>query len=67
MTTPADSSAGDEYTRRLVAWRARAQQLTRSERRISLNGRMVFDYRLRPGMVEKSNAVALMRAVGLDV
>ena len=31
------------------------------------NGRIVFDYRLRPGVVEHSNALALMRAVGLDV
>jgi DNA mismatch repair ATPase MutS len=31
------------------------------------NGRINFDYRLRPGVVEKSNALALMRAVGLDV
>ena len=31
------------------------------------NGQMIFDYRMRPGVVEKSNAVALMRAVGLDV
>jgi hypothetical protein len=31
------------------------------------NGRMLFDYRLRPGVVEHSNALALMRAVGLDV
>jgi DNA mismatch repair ATPase MutS len=31
------------------------------------DGRMVFDYRLRPGVVEHSNALALMRAVGLDV
>jgi len=31
------------------------------------NGRMVFDYRLRSGVVEHSNALALMRAVGLDV
>ena len=31
------------------------------------NGRMVFDYRMRPGVVEHSNALALMRAVGLDV
>ena len=31
------------------------------------NGRMVFDYRMRPGVVEKSNAVELMRAVGLEV
>jgi len=31
------------------------------------NGQMIFDYRMRPGVVEKSNAVALMRAVGLEV
>ena len=31
------------------------------------NGKMVFDYRMRPGVVERSNALALMRAVGLDV
>ncbi len=30
-------------------------------------GRMSFDYRVRPGVVEKSNALALMRAVGLEV
>jgi hypothetical protein len=28
---------------------------------------MHFDYRLREGVVTKSNAVALMRSVGLDV
>jgi DNA mismatch repair ATPase MutS len=31
------------------------------------NGRMIFDYKLRQGVVEKSNALELMRAVGLDV
>jgi len=31
------------------------------------DGRMVFDYRMRPGVVEHSNALALMRAIGLDV
>ncbi len=31
------------------------------------NGRMIFDYRMRPGVVERSNALALMRAIGLDV
>jgi len=31
------------------------------------NGVMVFDYRMRPGVVEHSNALALMRAVGLEV
>ena len=30
-------------------------------------GRIAFDYRLKPGRVEKSNALALMRAVGLEV
>jgi hypothetical protein len=30
-------------------------------------GRMRFDYRMRPGVVQKSNALALMRSVGLDV
>jgi DNA mismatch repair ATPase MutS len=31
------------------------------------NGAIVFDYRMRPGVVQHSNALALMRAVGLDV
>jgi hypothetical protein len=31
------------------------------------NGVMTFDYRIHPGVVEKSNALELMRAVGLDV
>ncbi len=30
-------------------------------------GEIRFDYRLRPGVVERSNAIQLMRAVGLDV
>src|SRR5438093_10284569 len=29
--------------------------------------KMVFDYRMRAGVVEHSNALALMKAVGLDV
>lgn len=32
-----------------------------------LDGRMRFDYRLHPGVVEKSNALELMRSVGLEV
>jgi DNA mismatch repair ATPase MutS len=28
---------------------------------------MRFDYRMKPGPVERSNALALMRAVGLEV
>lgn len=31
------------------------------------NGRLVFDYRMRSGVVQKSNALALMRSVGLEV
>jgi DNA mismatch repair ATPase MutS len=31
------------------------------------NGSILFDYRMRPGVVEHSNALALMRAVGLEV
>ncbi len=31
------------------------------------DGKMRFDYRMRPGVVEKSNALELMRSVGLDV
>src|SRR5262245_15153266 len=30
-------------------------------------GRMVFDYRMRPGVVQRSNALELMRSVGLEV
>lgn len=31
------------------------------------DGEMVFDYRLHPGVVHHSNALALMKKVGLDV
>jgi DNA mismatch repair ATPase MutS len=31
------------------------------------DGRMTFDYRCRPGVVTRSNALALMKAVGLEV
>jgi len=31
------------------------------------DGRLVFDYRMKPGVVARSNALDLMRAVGLDV
>jgi hypothetical protein len=31
------------------------------------DGKMTFDYRMRPGIVEKSNAIALMRSVGLEI
>jgi hypothetical protein len=31
------------------------------------DGRISFDYRMRPGVVEKSNALELMRSVGLSV
>lgn len=32
-----------------------------------IDGRIQFDYRMKPGVVKTSNALALMRAVGLDV
>ena len=32
-----------------------------------INGRMTFDYRIRPGVVERSNALELMRMMGLEV
>jgi len=31
------------------------------------NGRVIFDYKKRPGVVTKSNALELMRAVGIEV
>ena len=31
------------------------------------NGKLVFDYRLQPGIVKTSNALDLMRSIGLDV
>jgi hypothetical protein len=31
------------------------------------NGRLHFDYRLRQGVVARSNALDLMRSVGLEV
>ena len=31
------------------------------------DGKLIFDYRLQPGIVESSNALNLMRSIGLDV
>ena len=31
------------------------------------NGEITFDYKMRPGVVKKSNAIELMRSIGLDV
>ena len=31
------------------------------------DGHMTFDYRMRPGIVRKSNAIELMRSVGLEI
>jgi hypothetical protein len=31
------------------------------------DGKLIFDYRLQPGIVESSNALDLMRSIGLDV
>ena len=32
-----------------------------------VDGELQFEYRLKPGVVERSNAIELMRAVGLPV
>ncbi len=32
-----------------------------------IDGKMVFDYRMRPGVVRHSNALRIMRSLGLDV
>ena len=34
---------------------------------LDADGRLAFDYTMRPGVVRQSNALALMRAVGLEV
>jgi hypothetical protein len=34
---------------------------------VLVDGKMVFDYKMQPGVVRHSNAIALMRAVGLPV
>ena len=31
------------------------------------DGRLVFDFKLQPGIVTKSNGIELMRSIGLDV
>ena len=31
------------------------------------DGQMTFDYKLRDGVVQRSNAIELMRMMGLDV
>jgi len=31
------------------------------------NGRMLFDFKLRDGVVTRSNAMELMRSIGLEV
>lgn len=37
------------------------------EEQVEADGTMTFDYRLREGLVQSSNALRLMRAIGLDV
>jgi DNA mismatch repair ATPase MutS len=32
-----------------------------------VDGKMQFDYTLRPGVVTKSNAIELMRLIGLEM
>ncbi len=55
-----------------LALTAVAQELGQLARNVHFedhieDGRIAFDYRMRPGVVEKSNALELMRSVGLRV
>ena len=55
-----------------LALTAIAERLGRPRRNVHFEDRfedgvLTFDYRLKPGVVQSSNAIALMRAVGLDV
>jgi DNA mismatch repair ATPase MutS len=52
-------------TRMVEALGARAVNMHFEDR--FAGGTLTFDYRLKPGVVQTSNALALMRAVGLDV
>ena len=53
--------------RRASCRRAPRAPRTSTSRTTLEDGAMLFDYRMRPGVVQKSNALALMRAVGLEV
>ena len=44
-----------------------AKSAVRNARTVRLDGRVIFDYRMRPGVVTHSNALELMRAVGIEV
>ena len=70
---PGGARAQLDWLRRMT-WRlaeiatdlARAPQTPIFEDRLE-DGKLVFDYRLHPGIVETSNALSLMRSIGLDV
>jgi DNA mismatch repair ATPase MutS len=47
------------------ALRPRARNVHFEDRMV--DGKLVFDYKMRDGVVTHSNAIALMRAVGLEV
>jgi hypothetical protein len=53
------------------AWRARLARTLLASRRdfakIEEGGGVTFDDRMRPGVVRRSNALAMMRSVGLEV
>jgi hypothetical protein len=54
-----------ELTKIVKSFDARAKNVHFEDQLV--NGRMAFDYQLREGVVQKSNALELMRMIGLDV
>ena len=63
MRKPTDKGTGSS----LRAYRGTKITLVAKTNREVKDGTMTFDYRVRPGVVTKSNALELMRAVGLEV
>jgi hypothetical protein len=67
-----DAGASGLVTTHDLALTQIAEQLAPRARNVHFadqftDGALTFDYRVRPGVVPHSNALALMRAVGLDV
>ena len=68
----ASSSAAPSASSPPTTWRCRRWRTTPASRAANVHfedrledGQMVFDYRMRPGVVRTSNALALMRTLGL--
>ena len=50
------------YLEYQIEWR-----LSRPSKAMEAAGQLIFDYTLKPGVVKTSNALLLMRSIGLDV